>query len=195
MTYISECKAPEISELGASLLSRTLNGVIFQGHLFPENPTAHRLLTAYFLTTDKAVREYSQGRAALVSYIASSNQTELLVEGLGRFETCISATKRALRLLDKIKAHPQSPTVEKTTVKFLQNHSNSITAIRNAIEHIDNEIVSDSITSTDMAHILAIDHGGSTLEISVYKLGLSDLCLVVRKLHQAGVALIESLHE
>lgn len=145
MPYITECKAPDISDLGATLLARSMIGLVSHGRVQPESPVASRLLTGYLLTTDKAVREFIAGRDTLIAYSRSSNETSLLVEGLGRYETCINATKRAFRFIEGMANHRESPDVDRTLRRLLQNWGRTLTPIRDAIEHIDGDIRAEDI--------------------------------------------------
>ena len=192
MTYISECNAPDLTDLGATLLSRTINGIVFQGHKIPQSESASRLHTAYVSVVDKAIREYSAGRETLIAYSKSRNETKLFIEGLGRLETCINSSKRAFRLLDRMSHHPDSPSLDRTMKRLLKSWEKTITPIRDAIEHIDGDIAADNVLKTGMAHLLAMNHEGDTLDIASHKLKLVDLAKVLRALHKAGCEMLSS---
>lgn len=193
MPYISECKAPDLSSLGPTLLSRMITGLVFQGRKPPTSESASRLLTAYLSIVDKAVREYSAGREILIAYSKSKNESRLFTEGLGRFETCINSTKRAFRIVERMSAHPDSPTIERTMRRLLKSMAKTITSIRDSIEHIDGDIAAEDVLKTGMAHLLTMNHEGDTLEIANHKLQLADLAKVVSALHKAGCDLLNAL--
>lgn len=193
MPYISDLKAPDITDLGATLFSRTTVGLVFQGLALPESPSAARLLTAYFSVVDKAVREYSDGRITLIAYANSSNDSQLMGEGLGRFETCIQSAKRAFRLLEKLKSHPESPAIDRTLRRLIQSQEQILITIRNTIEHIDDEIMSETTLIPGMAHILTINHDGDYLEITSHRLTFVHLAVALRNLHKLGCELLETL--
>lgn len=193
MSYITECKAPDLSDLGATLHSRLVTGLLFHGRKQPSAESASRLLTGYLVVTDKTVREYCAARACLIAYSKSANQTSLFIEGLGRFETCLSSSKRAFRLVDRMAAHSESLSVDRTLRKLLKSWERTVTPFRDAIEHIDGEIAAENVLVSGMAHLLMINHDGDTLEIADHKIALVDLAKVVRHLHQAGCNLIAAL--
>ena len=109
----------------------------------------------FMLAVDKAVREYIAGRQLLVQYAASANQTGLLIEGLGRFETCINAVKRALRFMERLASHSAGPEIERLTRRLIQTHEKPITDVRDALEHMDAFVQSDELKEGE-PHILAI---------------------------------------
>ena len=193
MPYITECKAPDIADLGSTLFSRTITGLVFHGRKHPESDCASRLMTGYLIVVDKAVREYTAGRNALMTYAKSENKTSQLLEGLGRFETCIHSAKRAFRFLERMAATPESPAVDRTLRRLIRSRERTLTHIRDAIEHIDEDITAETGLVVGMAHLLAINHDGDYLEISSHRLALVDLAKVVRSLHQAGCELLAEL--
>lgn len=194
MPYITECRAPHISDLGATLLSRFHTGVIFGGRKQPELESVSRLLTGYLFVVDKASREYSAGREALTAYARSENQSSLLFfEALGRFETCIHSAKRAFRYLERLTSHREGLAIEKTLRRLLHNWDNTLTSIRDEIEHMDKDIAAESLIAAGMSHLLIINSAGDQLEIASHRISLADLARVVRRLHEAGCELIDLL--
>jgi hypothetical protein len=193
MTYITECKAPDISDLGESLLGRTITSLVFQGRKPPDSSIALRLLTGFLVVTDKAIREYSAGRATLIEYSGSQNTTRLFVEGLGRFETCIHSAKRGFRFLERMGSQSELPSVSRTLRKLMGNWEKSITPIRNAIEHIDDDIAAETALPIGTPHLLAMNHEGDCLEIARHNIKLDDLAKVLRALHRVARELLEAL--
>ena len=193
MTYITNCKAPDISDLGATLFSRSTISLLFHGRIFPQSPVANRFLTGYLLVTDKAVREYTAGRELLIAYSTSSNVTKMLVEGLGRFETSISSTRRAFRFIDRLTGNREIPAINRTSKRLLNSYKKSIKGIRDFIEHIDEDIHGNDVLKPGMPHLLAINHDGLHLEIGADQLSLCKLAEVIRNLHNVGCKLLETL--
>jgi hypothetical protein len=136
MPYIKECRVPDLSEFRTPIVSEYTLRLVFHG-AGTSDRRARSFVINYILSVDKAIREYNAGRELLVQYAASSNRTTLLIEGLGRFETCINSTKRALRFIDRLAAHQAGPEIERLTRRLLQGYIALITSIRDSIEHMD----------------------------------------------------------
>jgi hypothetical protein len=76
-------------------------------------------------------------------------------EVLGRFETCINCSKRALRLLEQLAASPEIPYVDRTLRRLLRTFEKSVTGVRD-IEHVDEDITHAGIRDGE-AHLLALN--------------------------------------
>jgi hypothetical protein len=152
-----------------------------------------RLLSGYLFAVDTAVREYRDGRTTLVRYSRSANQTLILIEGLGRFENCINAVARSLKFLMALSAYPESPTIDRTLRRLIASLEESISSVRNSIEHIESDIASTALMPEGAAHMLAINHGGDTLEIPVHTITFRSLASTISKLYSAGGQMIDAL--
>ena len=114
----------------------------------------------------------------------------LLVEGLGRFETCINSTKRAMRILHRLTSTRQKIGIDRTLRGLLQSHERVLTRFRDAIEHIDEQITG---LSSGQPHLLAIDRQGKCLEIADERLSLVQLASAVRSLYRAAVDILGNI--
>lgn len=193
MTYFNELHAPDLSGLTPSLTEHLINGMLFNGKNVPIDPKLSRLLTGYVLVTDKAIREYTEGRKILVAYTKSQNKLLLMFEGLGRIENCINSVKRALRLLDRIKSEGSELIVDRTLRKLAQSSGKHITLIRDAIEHIDGDIMGTPTLDPGDAHLLAIDHEGRQVEIGKESMTFDALARSLRNLHATAIKMLDEL--
>jgi hypothetical protein len=180
MPYIKECRAPDLSEFRSPVLSEFVLRHVFQGAEIGDR-RARSFVINFILSVDKAVREYNAARELLTEYVASSNRTSLLVEGLGRFETCINSTKRAIGFINRLAAHQAGPEVERLTRRWLKGHESMLTPIRNAIEHMDEMIQSGGVREGD-PHALSISSDSEFLQIANHRLPLSSLAEMLRRL-------------
>ncbi len=193
MPYFTELIAPDLSDLGESLATRMVVALLFHGKNSPESTAESRLLTGFVMVSDKALREYKAGRECLILYAKSANQLHLMFEGVGRMETCINSAKRAFRFLEKLSARPNSVQVGRTLRRLLQGWETSLTPVRDAIEHIDRDVVRGEGINPGDAHLLAMSKDGAHLELAHHRLSLNDLAKAMRGLHRAGVELLASL--
>lgn len=192
MTFITNLTAPELTEAKNSLRAQFLLKLIFNAKQNPSDIMTSRLFMALLVIVDKASREYVAGRESLITYIGSTNKTSLFIEGLGRYETCIVTLKRAYRLLDRLKSQPESPVFNRLLRKLIENREQSVTDIRNAIEHMDEKIINNEFADGE-AHILSIDNAGEFLVLASHKLAFIDVHCAIKNLHLAGLAMIEAL--
>ncbi len=182
MPYITECRAPDLSDLSSPVLSEFILNTVFLG-AGTQDRKARSYSITFMLAVDKAVREYIAGRELLVRYAASSNKTGLLIEGLGRFETCINAVKRALRFMERLAAHGAGPEIERLTKRLIQTHEKLLTDVRDALEHMDAFVQSGELKEGE-PHTLAITPDSEYLEIASYRLSFDQLAQLLRRLRQ-----------
>ena len=159
----------------------------------PPSSSTVRLLTTYVITTDKAAREYSAGRRRVNDHMSGEGGIQAFIEGVGHFETCINAAKRGLRALGRLGTQPDAPALDRTIRRLAQSWATCITDIRDAIEHIDADIVNGTGIPEGDAHLLTITKNGESLEIGPHKITVIGLYGLVKALHGAGTAILHSL--
>lgn len=193
MAYLERFEPPELPADAATLRNKLTLGMVFNTRQIPASPSTVRLLMIYIITTDKAAREYMAGCRHVRDHINVNGGIKAYIEGVGHFENCINATKRALRALDRLGAQKGGPTVPRTIRKLAQSQTKTITDLRDAIEHMDADIVADSGVPEGLPHLLTIDKSGEILEIGTHQIPIADLQGIVRALHAAGIAIILAL--
>lgn len=108
-------------------------------------------ILAYIRASDKAVAEYEAARLAAAELNPSGPYSALL-RTLDHLESCISAVAKCHRLLPVLKANLGRPGMPDNIRKRLEHQGKAFTEPRNAIEHVEGEILQ------------AIKHGrGATL--------------------------------
>lgn len=192
MTYISKLVAPELGSEKSSLRTYFILKMVFHANQSPTDELTARLFLMFLVIVDKSVREYCAGRDQLLLYVVSGNQTSLLFDGLGRFETCIVTLKRAYRLLDRLKNQKESPQYGRSLKRLIATYENSVTNIRNSIEHMDEKIINNELKDGD-AHLLIIDSSGLSLEVASDKLTFTEIHNAIKYFYSAGLAMIEAL--
>lgn len=142
MTYLATFNAPALEDVKSTLRWQLEAGIVFHARQVPNLPQAGRLLFAYVIVTDKAVREYRAGHGCISEHMAAGGGIRAFVEGVGHFENCINSTKRALRLLTRLANNPDVPALDRTVRRLAHVWSNEVTSVRDTIEHIDDDIMS-----------------------------------------------------
>ena len=132
-------------------------------------------------------------RHRINDHMVANGGIQAYVEGVGHFETCINSAKRALRALGRLGTQPDAPAIDRTIRRLAQSWASTITDLRDAIEHIDSDIVSGAGVLEGDPHLLTIDKSGENLEIGSYRISVTRLHGVVKALHAAGLAIIHSL--
>ena len=193
MPYFTQLQAPDLAELGEPLAARLIVAMLFHGKEAPSEPSVSRFLTGFVMVTDKAIREYRAGRETLIAYSNSNNQLLMMFDGVGRMETSINSAKRALRLLGRIASSNSSLSVDRTLRKLAQGSENTLTPIRDAIEHIDTDITVTGALKPGEAHLLGVNHSGEYLEIARHRISFTSLANSLRTLHRTGTEMVQTL--
>ena len=152
------------------------------------DPQVRSYVHSFILGTDKALRAYNAGRILLLKYTQFRNSTVLLLHGLSEFETCITTVKRCLSLADRMASHPENPEIERTVRRLLDSYQRTVRPIRDAIEHMDEDIARGEVRPGDPL-ILAVSQDGAFLEIGQYRLGFVALGACLSQLHALALAL------
>ena len=166
--------------------------MLFHAKLSPSDEKTSRLFMMFLLIVDKAAREYIAGHDSLTAYINSTNKTDFLIDGLGRYETCVVTLKRAYKLLDRLKNQQDSPVFNRQLRKLIETWEKPVTDVRNAIEHMDEKILKNELANGE-AHLLSVDVTGNFLELTKYKISFTTVYNAVKNLHLAGIDMIEKL--
>lgn len=193
MPYIHTLGAPDVDDMKASLRTNFELRMVYHGKQPPPSQPTARLLFAYLLVVDKAVREYVAGRSALLKHIHDKGGSASFIEGVGHFETCVNTLKRALRLITMLGTKSDAPTFDRTFRKLAHARSEEITDVRDAIEHIDQDILSPSGLQEGEAHLLTVDQAGEKLQIAKHEISFHALHTTIGALYKAGLEMIDAL--
>jgi hypothetical protein len=188
MTWITQCSAPDLTGLFVPVLANYFLNVMFVGAGGSNDPTVRSYAHMFIVTTDKALRHYNAGRQLLVDYVASSNRTMLLVEGVGHFETCVSTVKRSVALADRMAAHPENPDIDRTSRRLLDSCHAQVRPLRDAIEHMDQDVAKGGAQSGS-PQMLFVSPDGSRLVIGSHALTFAQLSMTLTELHSLSTAL------
>lgn len=192
MAYAQTFNPPDLPADAGTLRHQLENALLFQGLHAPANTTNSRLVLSFLLTADKASREYISGCNRMREQMANGG-TQALAEAVGAFENCINATKRSLRLMDRLGRRQDGVEISRHVKKLAQNAGSALTDVRDGIEHIDADIVSGEGLQPGDAHMLMITKAGDALEIGSNKISFVALCATVKALNTAGSEIINCL--
>jgi len=190
MAIPTECKMPDLSSL-KPLLS-TLFLQVFMGERGLSQKA--KLYTRNFTRLiDKALTEYHEARQCILAQIAEANRPPEEMAKHGRsiymlaftnhIETCINAVSRLYKLLERIKPEKESPTFPREPRRLVETKSESITNIRNAVEHMDELIQKDEI-APGQPIMLALSKNDDGVAVSNYEIKFKELAMVLEKMHE-----------
>ena len=188
MTWIAQCDAPDLEHLSTPVISTYLLNLIFLDRGGSNNLQVRTYVHAFILCTDKAIRAYCLGRGFFSQYVASRNRTTLLFQGLAEFETCISTVKRCLSLADRMATHSDNPDIDRTTRRLLVSYQARIRPIRDAIEHMDDDIARGASLPGGPLFLFACPDG-SGLTIATNTLSFITLARTIERLHDIALSL------
>jgi hypothetical protein len=192
MPKISRLIAPDRGEMDFALRTELELRAVFHDVQLPGSASTSRLLLTYVVVVDKAVLEYASGRERLTKY-AEAGVASHFIEGLGHFENCINSVKRALRLLDRLSSQSDAPAFDRTLRRLAQSGSASVTSVRDAIEHIDADILSPTGIDTGAPHLLTVEEDSEQLRIGSHRLQFVELHRTLTALFRSGHAMIQAL--
>ena len=196
MTLPSECKMPDLSDLGP-LIGRLLIQLLVGEHgLSPKTSLYRRNFTRLI---DKAVWEYQEARETILAQIAEMNRVPEEMSKNGRviylfgftshIENCINAVRRLYRLLERIKAEKQSPELPRELRKQIGASDKTIAKIRDAIEHMDEYIHKDEVGVGKPVMATGSDNWDAVV-VSNYELKFEELAMVLRTMHEIALHLL-----
>lgn len=111
----------------------------------PSEQKSYALLMNFVRIVDKLVADYERTRANLIDYVnAPNNMMAPLIYATNNCESCITTMIRAIRLGRRIRRDPNGPKIAKKISVLSDAIWNKLNSMRIAIEHIDEQIVSDT---------------------------------------------------
>ena len=192
MAYLAAFAPPTLDSSASTLRGRFELCLVLQGKAPPSEQTS-RLLSAYLIVVDKAMREYRMACARIGAHMTDRGGLRAYVEGVGHFETCINSAKRAVRLLARLAAKHDAPPIDRALRRVAQTWERELTNVRDAIEHIDKDILSEGTIAAGEAHLLSVSNDGECLEIAAHRISLTALCTTLSTLYRGGNALLDGL--
>jgi len=157
-------------------------------------------LRNYIRLVDKAVYEYEMARADLIEEIEEKEYAAKFPEGGQRIfgfaftdhmENCINATKRLLNIIDRIKGGTNSSLISKQIRRLTESLGKDVASVRHTIEHMDDKIHRGEIKEGKPV-MIALSKGRDKITIADQHLDLEQLALLLKKLHEIGVHLLDS---
>jgi hypothetical protein len=165
-----------------------------------ELPTKTALHRRNFVRlVDKAVREYGWARNALIAQIEEpSRPVEELLKGRNLYifvitdhlENCLNAVRRLLGHFDRLSDKARLG-IDRVTRRKVKANEDSLRAIRDAIEHLDERIQKGTLAQNE-AIMLRITSDQRAVELGDTKLRLVDLERGIRHLHAIAAQLIKA---
>jgi hypothetical protein len=198
----TECRMPDISDLEYPLKRRLLPLVMFFEE--PGGSLKEGLLRRNFVRlVDKAIREYGNSRKLIISQIEEMRRPAKDMANLGRslplldftdhFENCINAVLRLLNQVEVIKKQPApSNLLQKEVRRLLKAHEKSIREVRNSAEHMEEDILNGEIGVGDPVMLMVDDQNADGAVLGPWRIGFSDLAIVLRRLHQIASAMLQT---
>jgi len=186
-----ECKMPDLSGLDSPLLNRLLVQLLMGERGLSRKSKLYR--KNFIRLIDKALREYRNAREAILAQIAEPKRTAEEMARTGRIiyivaftdyiENCINAVWRLYKLLDRIKSEKGAPALPLELRRLVETQSESITKLRNSVQHIDKIIRKDEIApGRPIMLVLSENEDGAV--VGNYEIKFTDLALVLEKMNE-----------
>ena len=152
---------------------------------------------------DRAVREYEKAREYLLLELKERQVSADEIERRGggqimymfacddHVETCINATHRALRFLERVNSEVRTPVLARDARRLLEASTRELAEVRNCIEHMDEHIQSGRVHEGQPIGV-KVDETNGTFTVTNLTLSLPELAVAIRQLHAAAVTLMDS---
>lgn len=203
MTIVpTECRMPslypELERLQPRLILLTLfvgNGTLSQN--------AAMIRRNLIRLVDKAVYEYSLARHAVLDQIAESQRSydEMLGGRIiymfgftDHMENCLNAARRALDLLQHLRADLSAPAQDRIKRRLIDAHAGSLIDVRNAFEHAGSAINNNEFGDGEMV-VLSYGNDQSSIYIGKYTLSFNSIVTIIRGVHEEARRLMEEPHD
>jgi len=192
-----ECKMPDISDLDFPLKKYLLlhawaadKGITKKEGLYRRN---------FVRLVDKAIKEYCEARNSILAQIEEAKRTVEEMTKNGRilyifeftdhFENCINALSRLLKQLEVIKSDSTCWRISRLVRRSIEAYSRSIPDIRNAAEHMEEDIKEEGII--DKPVMLSIGDSGDKAVLGEHEIKFADVAMALRGLHRIARDLFE----
>ena len=188
MAIPSECKMPDLSGLDSPLISRLIVPILVGEPGLSRKAQLYR--RNFIRLLDKALREYHEAREAILATIAEEEEIirriTYMIAFTDHIETCINAVSRLFKLLYIIKTEKEAPTFPKPLLKLVETKYDSIANLRNAVEHMDEQIHNGEVTPGNPI-MLTISKNGDYVVVSEDQMKFEDLAMVLKKMHEVAL--------
>lgn len=175
---------PDLSGVDFPLINRLIVRLLVPESGISSKAKLYR--TSFVRLQDKAIREYRQAREALLADI----QQMRFIEFTDHMETCINATLRLFKLLERLKSERESPSFPKELRRFVETKSRSVKGVRDAVEHMDEEIQFDRVTPGKPV-ALTVNKNGDGVLASSCELSFQDLAKVLEKFNEIALYILK----
>jgi len=179
--FQKDCKMPNLSGIDYPLMNRLLVRLLVPESGISKKAKSYR--TIFIRLIDKAIREYYQAREAFIDDMLENGQKFRVIEFMDHIETCINAISRLFKLLKRIKTERESPKFPREIRELLEGKSESVTTLRNSVEHMDEKIRNDEITPGNPT-TLSYNKEKDGINIANYEVSFQDLAIVLEKMNE-----------
>jgi len=178
---------PDLSSLKFPLMGLLIVQLLVGEHGLSKNASLYR--KNFIRLFDKALREYHDSREAILADIEEAKgqgkggRRLHFIAFTDHIETCINAISRLYKLLERIKSEEESPAFPRALRKLIKTKSESIANIRNAVEHMDEQIQKGELAQGKPI-MLTVSENGDGILISEYEIKFIDLSMILRTFHE-----------
>ena len=196
MKDVKECKMPKL-EINRKAVSLYWGARIIGSDI--GNP-AEMYRAIFIRLVDKALYEYVMARNAVLAQIKRKDIGHPLTTFIGgvpfyyvvignHLETCINATRRALRILKERMKDKKPPFfIDRIFRRNVERFFEGINCTRDSLEHIEDNIAESKIKK-GQSYLPVISVDASEIEVGNQKLNLISLAEVISKLHKFALEL------
>jgi hypothetical protein len=190
--FFKKCRMPDLSALlgGGATSTFLIHRLLNADERFPTPMASYR--RNFVRLADKAVRDYSEVRNAVEAQINEAKRPATQIARQGRFiyvylisdklEDCIVTVRRLFRYFERIKSDPSRFPIDRLFKRQVAALEKDVVDIRDLIEHLDEEIRSETVLSGQNT-AAALDDDAATVVLAGAKLPASALARCIQHFH------------
>jgi hypothetical protein len=182
-----ECGMPDLAGLNPKLsVNLALQRLVGKYDL--PDPRSYALVMSYIRLVDQLVHAYQCTRSRLIEFLETPpNVISPLIFATNHCESLLTAMLRVINLGDRIRRDQNGPPIAKTVEVFRSPVWKRVSAMRNAIEHVDSEIVRNTWKPDGPAMLLLKN---DRLALPGAEITYTDLAKWLQQLHAVGTDLL-----
>ena len=181
------CEMPDLSDLNSKNALNFMLNIYFRG-AGPKDKHAQMLVKSFARLLDKALYEYESARNSLLEDIKTPNEVMTpYFRTVDHLETCITTLQRTIEFARKIRKTSKAPVLPRKVNVLSDDTGNRIKKIRNAIEHMDKDIIQGKLKENDSIALVA---KSDALELSGEEIYYNELANWLRELHSLAKIII-----
>lgn len=181
------CEIPDLSKLNDQVTLALMLNRVFRGG-GPKDHISYALLANFIRLADQTLQEYKAARNALLEYINRPNNNVFspLFRATGHCEICLNSLKRSINFAKRIQRDRNTLQIPRNLSVLSGTVTERIRKFRNAIEHLDKDILKGKIQKGEPISLLV---NSDSIELLGEEIYFTEIAVWIQELNSLASAL------